>query len=55
MKGLALTGLYALSIGMLITGLETGRIPEEWAGFLYLTWATAGLILVVLGVVIQRD
>ena len=46
MKGLALTGIYIASIGLLATGIETGRIPEEWAGTLYLVWATAGLVIV---------
>ncbi len=54
MKGLALTGIYIASIGLLVTGLETGRIPEEWSGFLYLTWATAGLVLVTIGA-LKRD
>ena len=48
MKGLALTGIYIASIGLLATGIETGRIPEEWAGTLYLIWAGAGLLIVAL-------
>ncbi len=50
MKGLALTGIYIASIGLLATGIETGRIPEEWAGGLYLTWATAGLVIVAIAI-----
>ena len=54
MKGLALAGIYIASIGLLATGIETGRINEEWAGALYLTWAAIGLIVVVVGV-LRRD
>lgn len=48
MKGLALTGIYIASIGLLATGIETGRINEDWAGTLYLIWATAGLVMVAI-------
>ena len=54
MKGFALAGIYGLSIGLLATGIETGRIPEEWAGALYLAWATSGLVIVAISL-LRRD
>lgn len=50
MKGLALTGIYIASLGLMVTGVETNRIPEEWSGALYLVWATAGLVIVAIGI-----
>ncbi len=50
MKGLALTGIYIASLGLMVAGVEQGRIPEEWAAALYLIWASAGLIIVVFAV-----
>lgn len=55
MKGIALTGIYIASLGLMVTGIETGRIPEEWAGALYLVWATAGLALVAIGIIGRRE
>ena len=54
MKGFALAGIYGLSLGLMVTGVETGRIPEEWSGALYLLWATAGLVTVIIGI-LRRD
>ncbi len=54
MKGLALAGIYIASLGLMVTGVETGRIPDEWSSFLYLFWATAGLVIVAIGV-LRRD
>ncbi len=54
MKGLALTGIYIASLGLMVTGIETGRINEEWATFLYLTWATAGLVIVAVAL-LRKD
>ena len=54
MKGLALTGIYFASIGLMVAGVESGRIPEEWSSVLYLTWATAGLIIMAIGI-LRRD
>ena len=54
MKGLALTGIYIASLGLMVTGVETGRINEEWASALYLLWATAGLVIVAIGI-LRRD
>ncbi len=54
MKGLALTGIYIASLGLMVTGIETGRIPEEWSSFLYLLWATAGLVVVAIAV-LRKD
>ncbi len=47
MKGIALTGIYIASLGLMVTGIETGRLPEEWASALYLIWAGAGLGAVI--------
>ncbi len=54
MKGLALTGIYIASLGLMVAGIEQGRIPEEWASVLYLTWATAGLVIVAIAI-LRRD
>ncbi len=54
MKGFALTGIYVASLGLMVTGIETGRISEEWAGALYLIWATAGLVIVAIAI-LRRD
>ncbi len=54
MKGLALTGIYIASLGLMVTGVETGRINEEWAPALYLIWATAGLVIVAVAL-LRKD
>ena len=54
MKGLALTGIYALSLGLMVAGVEQGRINEEWAPALYLAWATAGLVIVAVAL-LRKD
>ena len=54
MKGLALTGIYIASLGLMVTGVETGRINDEWAGALYLLWAAVGLGIVTVGV-LRKD
>ncbi len=54
MKGLALTGIYIASLGLMVAGIEQGRIPEEWASALYLIWATAGLVIVAVAL-LRRD
>lgn len=54
MKGLALAGIYAASVALMVAGIETSRIPEEWASALYLLWATAGLVFVGIAV-LRRD
>ena len=55
MKGLALTGIYIASLGLMVAGVEQGRIPEEWAAALYLIWATAGLIIVAVAMLTKND
>lgn len=54
MKGLALTGIYIASLTLMVTGVETGRINEEWAPALYLIWATAGLVIVAVAL-LRKD
>jgi hypothetical protein len=54
MRGLALTGIYIASLGLMVTGIETERIPEEWASALYLIWATAGLVIVAVAL-LRKD
>lgn len=54
MKGLALTGIYIAALGLMVTGVETGRIPEEWSGALYLFFSLTGLGLVAVGI-FMRD
>ena len=54
MKGFALAGIYGLSLGLIVAGLEQGRIPEDWGSALYLLWASAGLVIVAIGV-LRRD
>ena len=55
MKGLALTGIYALSLGLMVASVEQGRIPEEWASTLYLVWATAGLMIVAVALLRRNN
>ena len=54
MKGLALTGIYIASLGLMVAGVETDRLPEEWAPVLYLIWAGAGLGVVIWGI-LRKD
>ncbi len=55
MKGLALAAIYAASVALMFAGIETGRIPEDWASVLYLIWATAGLMIVAVAMLTKND
>ena len=54
MKGLGLAGIYIASIGLIVAGVEQGRISEEAAGAFYIGWAAAGLIIVAVAL-LRRD
>jgi hypothetical protein len=50
MRGLALTGVYMASIGLVVLAIENGYIPETSAGPLFMLWALVGLGAFVYGV-----
>jgi len=46
--------IYALSLGLIVAGVQLEVFPESWTGGLYITWAAAGLGLAALAI-FRRD
>jgi len=46
--------IYALSLGLIVAGVQLEIFPEEWTATLYLVWAAAGLGLAALAI-FRRD